>query len=82
MDAFEKRLEAGEKDTRDWLVKHSLNNFSALNHANDIQKDKVVASRFQKGFFGKSNQGSFEIDEEKPYKHEFRDWKRLPVFYN
>ena len=82
MDAFEKRLEAGERETRVWMRGSEMEDFETFQHTNDLQRDKVMACKSMRNFFGKSAQGSFNVDEEKPYRHEYRDWKRLPVFYN
>ena len=81
-DAHEKRLEWQDREDRRWLREHNKSHFNSFIHAETLQAHKNKVSAGQAGFFGKCNQGSFEIDEEKPYKHEFRDWDRLPVFYN
>ena len=82
MDAFEKRLEAKDRETRNYLKKKQLSQFNTYFQIDDIQADKRNSCIRIRNFFGKSAQGTFNIDEEKPYLHTFRDWERMPIFHN
>ncbi|GMH47492.1 hypothetical protein TrVE_jg4872 [Triparma verrucosa] len=81
-DAHEKRLLWQDQQDLKWLRDHGKSQFDSFIHAQTLQAHKNNVAASQAGFFGKCNQGTFEINEPKPYIHEFRDWDRLPVFYN
>jgi len=72
-DAHEKRLIEEDKNERTYLRSNELKNFRAHYITPELQNDKVLACKFQRNFWGKSNQGTFLINEEKPYIHTFRD---------
>ena len=81
-DAHEKRLIAAERGMKAYLRENSQENLEANYRGTSIQKDKSTACVFQQGFFGKSAQGTFKVDDEKPYVHQFRDYSSNPIFYN
>ncbi len=81
-DAHEKRLIAQDREDRAYLRRERKKDVNLFFHPESIQGLKNRTCQDQQNFFGKSNQGTFRVDEEKPYDHEFRDWERLPVFYN
>ena len=85
VDAAEKRLVAQDKAGREYLVKKGLKPPNFFFRPSEIQNRKVekcVDQDTPVSFFGKSAQGTFNVDEEKPYVHQFRDYKTLPIFYN
>ncbi|GMH53572.1 hypothetical protein TL16_g01480 [Triparma laevis f. inornata] len=81
-DAHEKALEWQDQQDLKWMRENGKSQFDSFIHAETLQAHKNGVAAGQAGFFGKCNQGTFEINEPKPYIHEFRDWARLPVFYN
>ncbi len=81
-DAAEKRLVAQDKVERLYTKERGLADFRAFYTGTSIQTRKNQKCIEQGSFFGKSPQGTFNVDEEKPYSHEFRDWKSSPIFYN
>ena len=76
-DAHEKRLIEEGKRERGYLRSHSLSNFRAHYMPPELQSDKVKACKFQTNFWGRSNQGTFQVNEEKPYIHAFRDEAKI-----
>jgi hypothetical protein len=81
-DAHEKRLIAEDAELREYLRQEDKKDMSAFFRGTGIQEEKNQTCVWQDGFFGKSNQGTFRVDEEKPYSHVFRDYQTTPIFYN